>query len=64
MCGIVGFQGEFSAELLGAMTDAVAHRGPDGEGTVVLDRSPISPRPASATGAWPSSTCPRRDVSP
>ena len=36
MCGIVGFQGEFSQELLCAMTDAVAHRGPDSDGTVML----------------------------
>lgn len=38
MCGIVGFQGAFSSDLLPRMTDAVAHRGPDGEGGVVLDR--------------------------
>ena len=37
MCGIVGFQGRFPAELLGAMTTAVAHRGPDGEGMVLFD---------------------------
>jgi len=37
MCGIVGFQGRFSPDLLARMTDAVAHRGPDGEGGVVLD---------------------------
>ena len=36
MCGIVGFQGDFTGELLGAMTRAVAHRGPDGEGSVLL----------------------------
>ena len=36
MCGIVGFQGTFPGELLQRMTDAVAHRGPDGEGTVML----------------------------
>src|SRR5579862_683412 len=36
MCGIVGFQGDFSLELLSSMTEAVAHRGPDGAGTVVL----------------------------
>ncbi|HSY05802.1 MAG TPA: asparagine synthase (glutamine-hydrolyzing) [Steroidobacteraceae bacterium] len=35
MCGIVGFQGDFSSELLGRMTLAVAHRGPDGSGTVM-----------------------------
>jgi asparagine synthase (glutamine-hydrolysing) len=36
MCGIVGFQGTFHGELLQRMTDAVAHRGPDGEGAVML----------------------------
>jgi asparagine synthase (glutamine-hydrolysing) len=36
MCGIVGFQGGFSAELLRTMSNAVAHRGPDGEGMVML----------------------------
>jgi asparagine synthase (glutamine-hydrolysing) len=37
MCGIVGVQGEFSAELLQRMTDSVAHRGPDGEGAQWID---------------------------
>ncbi len=32
MCGIVGVQGDFPADLLKKMTDCVAHRGPDGEG--------------------------------
>ena len=36
MCGIVGYQGNFSEALLRAMTAAVAHRGPDGEGMTVL----------------------------
>jgi asparagine synthase (glutamine-hydrolysing) len=36
MCGIVGFQGSFHRELLQRMTGAVAHRGPDGEGSVML----------------------------
>lgn len=36
MCGIVGFQGDFSAELLRSMTEAVAHRGPDGSGTTIV----------------------------
>ena len=35
MCGIVGFQGDFSPELLRAMTAQVAHRGPDGEGQTI-----------------------------
>jgi len=38
MCGIVGFQGAFSDRLLRSMVDAVAHRGPDGEG-IALFRS-------------------------
>ena len=32
MCGIAGFQGEFSAQLLERMTSTLAHRGPDGAG--------------------------------
>jgi len=36
MCGIVGFQGRFSEDLLSRMTAAVSHRGPDGQGAVVL----------------------------
>lgn len=39
MCGIVGFQGTFSPGLLARMTAAVVHRGPDGEGGVVLECS-------------------------
>ncbi|MDO9488657.1 MAG: asparagine synthase (glutamine-hydrolyzing) [Sphingomonadaceae bacterium] len=37
MCGITGFQGSFPRSLLSRMTDAVAHRGPDGEGGVYLE---------------------------
>jgi asparagine synthase (glutamine-hydrolysing) len=37
MCGIVGVQGDFPADLLKRMTDSVAHRGPDGEGAVWID---------------------------
>ena len=36
MCGIAGFQGRFSAALLERMSLAIAHRGPDGDGAVVL----------------------------
>jgi asparagine synthase (glutamine-hydrolysing) len=36
MCGIAGFQGDYSAGLLERMTAAVAHRGPDGCGTLLL----------------------------
>jgi len=39
MCGIAGFQGDFSAELLAAMTRRLAHRGPDDEG---LYRDPLN----------------------
>jgi asparagine synthase (glutamine-hydrolysing) len=37
MCGIAGFQGAFTAAQLRAMTDCLAHRGPDGQGTVLFD---------------------------
>lgn len=37
MCGIVGAQGDFPPDLLQRMTDAVAHRGPDGEGVLWID---------------------------
>lgn len=43
MCGIVGFQGDFPPELLSSMTGAVAHRGPDGEGSIILT-APDQPR--------------------
>ena len=36
VCGIAGFQGGYSAGLLERMTAAVAHRGPDGCGTLLL----------------------------
>lgn len=36
MCGIVGFQGDYTFELLASMTQAVAHRGPDGSGAVII----------------------------
>jgi asparagine synthase (glutamine-hydrolysing) len=42
MCGITGYQGNFDEALLQAMTDAVAHRGPDGKGGVIL-RDALSP---------------------
>jgi asparagine synthase (glutamine-hydrolysing) len=32
MCGLAGFVGSFEPSLLKNMTDAIAHRGPDGEG--------------------------------
>jgi asparagine synthase (glutamine-hydrolysing) len=37
VCGIAGFQGSYSAGLLARMTAAVAHRGPDGCGTLLLE---------------------------
>jgi asparagine synthase (glutamine-hydrolysing) len=36
MCGIGGFQGRFAPELLTAMSDAIAHRGPDGDGNATF----------------------------
>jgi len=44
MCGIVGFQGRFSVDLLAKMTEAVAHRGPNGQGAVAysLDSQPLT----------------------
>ena len=47
MCGIAGFQGDFGADLLHAMTEAVAHRGPDGEGAVLL---PVAGQSTSGLG--------------
>lgn len=47
MCGIVGFQGTFSAELLEAMTSTVAHRGPDGAGSCMLR---VAGQPATGLG--------------
>jgi len=38
MCGIAGFQGACTAELLQRMSALIAHRGPDGVGAVVLER--------------------------
>lgn len=34
MCGIAGFTGTINAEKLQSMLDTIAHRGPDGEGTL------------------------------
>ena len=44
MCGIAGFQGTFPPDLLARMSRAVAHRGPDGDGAVILPtpHSPLS----------------------
>jgi asparagine synthase (glutamine-hydrolysing) len=38
MCGIAGFKGRFPGALLDLMSLAVAHRDPDGEGSVLLRR--------------------------
>lgn len=43
MCGIVGFQGDYSRELLAAMLCQVAHRGPDGEGQALLESPGTAP---------------------
>ncbi|MGC4003090.1 MAG: hypothetical protein QM811_08125 [Pirellulales bacterium] len=38
MCGIAGYWGDFPADLLPRMNQAIAHRGPDGEGLFRADR--------------------------
>lgn len=60
MCGIAGYFGNFSPELLQTMTQAIAHRGPDGEGAwfdsdaavglghrrlAIIDLSPLGHQP-------------------
>jgi asparagine synthase (glutamine-hydrolysing) len=62
MCGIAGFNGSFDSEVLGAMTDAIAHRGPDDFGEwhspdgnvglahrrlAIIDLSPLGHQPMS-----------------
>lgn len=41
MCGISGYVGDFSAELLKKMTDAQAHRGPDADGHFVDEEARV-----------------------
>ncbi len=43
MCGIAGHQGTFPDGLIDQMTEAVAHRGPDGAGTARLDTDGLCP---------------------
>src|SRR5437588_130870 len=42
MCGIVGFAGFEEPGLLGRMCNAIAHRGPDGEGMAELSEARIA----------------------
>ncbi len=44
MCGIAGFAGRPDSAALDAMTDALAHRGPDGRGTWQDDRMSLGHR--------------------
>ncbi len=58
MCGIAGFVGSWSPSLAAAMTQAVAHRGPDGEGLwsddgVALGHRRLSIIDLSAAAAQP-----------
>lgn len=60
MCGIAGFSGQFEPILLAAMADAIAHRGPDGDGsyssldeTVGLAHRRLAIIDLSPTGAQP-----------
>ena len=50
MCGIVGFVGARAdmQEILQGMMDAIAHRGPDGQGQFIEARQPL------ASAAFPS----------
>ena len=41
MCGIAGFIGSGSREVLKKMTGALAHRGPDGEGFFIDEKSGV-----------------------
>ena len=41
MCGLAGFVGSGDARVLRAMLDALAHRGPDGEGTYTDPMLPV-----------------------
>jgi len=44
MCGIAGFVGPWAPALAGVMTDAIAHRGPDGSGLWSGDRVALGHR--------------------
>jgi asparagine synthase (glutamine-hydrolysing) len=68
MCGICGTVGRADKHELGIMTDAMAHRGPDGRGVrtfdgelpaglghrrlAILDPSPAGAQPMSLAGRW------------
>ncbi len=68
MCGICGTVGRADERELGLMTDAMAHRGPDGRGVVtfpgdppaglghrrlaILDPTPAGAQPMSFAGRW------------
>ena len=43
MCGIVGYQGSLPRDLIESMSNAVAHRGPDGQGTRWLEVAGAAP---------------------
>lgn len=71
MCGIAGYQGHFAEGLLERMSCSLAHRGPDGAGTLILEggggradtgfgHRRLSIIDLSANGAQPmSARCPR-----
>lgn len=50
MCGIAGFIGEWNAARLDDLTDALAHRGPDGRGVDFLPPGSAIGLPGSAVG--------------
>jgi asparagine synthase (glutamine-hydrolysing) len=67
MCGIAGYIGDFAPSLLTAMGAAIAHRGPDGQGTwaegrVGLAHARLAIIDLSPAGAQPMVSADRRVV--
>ena len=67
MCGIAGYFGDFAPALLAEMGAAIAHRGPDGQGTwaegrVGLAHARLAIIDLSPAGAQPMASADRRVV--
>jgi asparagine synthase (glutamine-hydrolysing) len=67
MCGIAGYFGDFAPALLAEMAAAIAHRGPDGQGTwtegrVGLAHARLAILDLSPAGAQPMASADRRVV--
>lgn len=61
MCGIVGYVGDGSSEMLKHMNDALQHRGPDGEGCWVGERVGLGHRRLSIVDLSTRGTQPMAD---